>query len=139
MKKLEKIEIFEISNEKKTLIASTFIDFSKSSNDLKEKREQFHTKLIQAVNENDKKMKKNAFELDDISEDFKLVIQTNIFDKNAKQMIQQTDKYLVINCVKLKSASKELSSLADKTATFPMCGVAYKINQTLDGLNEKYK
>jgi hypothetical protein len=80
LKKVEKIEIFEILNEETTLIASTYIDFSKSSNGLKEKREKFNTKLMQAVNEDDKKMKKNAFELDDISEDFKIVIQTNIFE-----------------------------------------------------------
>ena len=80
MKKLEKIEIFEISNEKKTLIASTFIDYSESSNDLKNIRMKFNQKLNEAVDEKEKTMKESAFKLDDLCESFKMVIKTNILD-----------------------------------------------------------
>ena len=54
---------------------------------------------------------------------------------------ETVDKYLISNYVRFKSSSNELKELALKTATFPVCGVAYKINEnhTLDDLNEKYK
>ena len=57
-------------------------------------------------------------------------------------MNETVDKYLVSNYVRFKSSSAELKDLALKTATFPTCGVAYKINendQNTNELSEKFK
>jgi hypothetical protein len=139
LKRIERIEIYEILNGVQKLIASTFIDYSESSDDLKNIRMKFNQKLNEAVDEKEKTMKESAYELDDLCESFKMVIKTNIFDSGSQLMKEKIDKYLVTNYVRLKSSSNRLKDLAFKIATFPICGVAYKIENNEQNLSEKFK
>ena len=141
LRNIERIEVYEIINQENKLIGSTFIDYESSSSDLKQKREEFRSRLDQCVDPKDKKMNLNAFDVDDLISSFKMVIKTNILDKNTSQMSESTDKYLISNHIRLKSASKKLRELAVKTATFPICGLAYKINDIINDqtLYEKFK
>lgn len=63
LRHIERIEIYEISNQNKKLLASTFIDYESSSPGLKQQREEFFNKLIKSVNHKDKTMNSNAFNL----------------------------------------------------------------------------
>lgn len=139
---IERIEVYEIINHKNKLIGSTFIDYEASSSGLKQNRDEIRSRLNQCVDPTDRKMNSNAFNVNDLINNFKMVIKTIVLDKSTGLMNESIDKYIISNHIRLKSASKELKELALKTATFPICGLAYKINKNhnnYQNLNEKFK
>ena len=106
LKNLERVEVYEIANgsNEHRLLASTWIDFDASSRDLREKRALYKQMLEKTVNPKDRTMSSNAFQLDDIHVNFKMVVRTKI--NNSDKMTESCDQYLMTNYVRLQSASK---------------------------------
>ena len=105
LKNLERVEVYEIENgsNEHRLLASTWIDFDASSRDLREKRALYKEMLERTVNPKDRTMSSNAFQLDDIHVNFKMVVRTKI---NSDKMTESCDQYLMTNYVRLQPASK---------------------------------
>jgi hypothetical protein len=107
LRNLERVEVYEIKEGKKVLMASTWIDFEQSSQDLREKREFYKNELMKTVNSSkDRTMSPDAFKQMDIEVNFKMVVQTRIPGESSCQMIETSDRYLMSNYVRLASATQ---------------------------------
>ena len=131
LRRLERIEIYEIKDQSTKLIASTFIDYSKSSPGLEQERKAYMSNLISRTDPVTKRMNPDAFTHEDLVNNYKMVIETIVFDRKT------IDRYLISSCVKFCSASADLQALAFKTATFPGCSTAYRIHDNPEKIKKR--
>jgi sacsin len=129
LRRLERIEVYELKDGIKTLMARTYIDYTESSTHLKQIRNEYFAELLQAVDER-KLLKQEAFsQLDDIKKNYKMTIRTEKTNKSSNNNLEQIKQtYLISQYVRFSSSSEKLKTLAIRTATIPICGVAYKLN-----------
>lgn len=108
LRNLERVEVYEMAENgggDKVLIASTCIDFEKSSGDLREKRKFYKEALMNTVN-SEEKIESHAFREMDVKVNFKMAIKTQIRRESNAEMVETSDEYLLSTYVKLASANE---------------------------------
>lgn len=120
LRNLERIDVFEIADgsDECRLLASTWIDFDKSSRDLGEKRTLFRHALDRTVLSQNGTMSDETFELDDVDVNFRIAIASTIEEASGRKKSETLDKYSIINFVQLKSASQVLYLEFQKISVF---------------------
>jgi hypothetical protein len=109
LRNLERVEVYEMAENggAKVLLASTCIDFEKSSGDLREKRRFYKEALMNTVNSEEKLDSSHAaFREMDVRVNCKMAIKTQIRRESNAEMVETSDEYLLSTYVKLASANE---------------------------------